>query len=265
MVLPFRHRRGSKQCSRRPLFTIEMNDPLSDHLTLLAFGDFEPLNGNRQPFMTQHNSPRPVTLGLSDLESTKCGTSRQSSTGQSREYLLGAVEQSRFQIVLAKFVLRLIAHLFGQIHSTSEVLMDADRAIGLAAPTEQITQCKVKFGRFWVKPNDINKRVNGPVRFFIKQVVQAPKIRIRKAACLSRLLAQISPRGEPSEREQQRKDQQPPKLKLHRAINRLRQRSRSIDTGRLKRARRLSRLHRIDRTPQSADFAALSKQGGDKG
>ena len=143
--------------------------------------------------------------------------------------------------------------------------MDADRAISLAAPTEQITQCKVKFGRFWVKPNDIDKCVDGPVRFFIKQVVQAPKIRIRKAARLRRLLAQISARSKPSEREQQRKDQQPPKLELHRAINRLRQRSRSIDTGRLKRARRLTRLHRIDGSPQSANLAALSKQGGDNG
>jgi hypothetical protein len=41
--------------------------------------------------------------------------------------------------------------------------MDANRAIGLAATAKQITQSKVKFGRFGVKSNNIDKRVNGAV------------------------------------------------------------------------------------------------------
>ena len=220
-----------------------MNNPLRDDLALFTFGDFEPFDGDRQPFATQCNGPRPVTLGLRDFQSTKCGATRQRSRGQSCEDLLRTVEQSRFQIVLAKFVLRLITHLFSQIHSTSQVFMDANRAIGLATAAKQITQSKVKFGRFGIKPNDIDKRVDGPVRFFVEQMVQAPKIRIRKAPRLLRLLPQISASGEPSKGKQQRKDQQPPKLKLHRAISRLGQKSRSIDAGRWGRARWLPRLH----------------------
>ncbi|MNS76524.1 hypothetical protein D3C72_1100730 [compost metagenome] len=161
------------------------------------------------------NGLLPFLLDFVQLQQHALGRRRVRARHQPAQRLLGAVEQSGAQEVLAQFIERVLALGLGQVRARGQVLMDADRALGLAPAAEQRAQRKVEFGGFRVEPGHLDEGVDGLVRLLVEQEIEALEIRARQCALLADQLAQVEPRRHPAKAKDKRQYQQPPGFKHH--------------------------------------------------
>jgi hypothetical protein len=87
----------------------------------------------------------------------------------------GAVQQAGLQVIHAQLILRMLLLLLRQVGTRQQVLVHADRALGLAAAAEQIAQREVHIGRFRVQPHDLDEGIDGLVGLLVEQEIQALK------------------------------------------------------------------------------------------
>ena len=123
---------------------------------------------------------------------------------------LGAVEQAGFHEVLRERVLRAVTLAAWQVGPVQQVLMNADRALELAAAAEQGAEGEVQLGGVGVVLHGLDKCVDGLVGLFVEQQVQALEDGLRLRALFFAPLPHVDARADPAEREGQRQaDQQP--------------------------------------------------------
>src|SRR5262245_21529780 len=134
---------------------------------------------------------------------------------QSFEHLLSAVEQARLQIVLTELEHRLPALLLREIRTLQQILVHADRAVGLTAPSKEAAEREVEVDRGRVDFDDLDERLDRLVGLLVQQEIEAPEIRTRNAARLRQKLLDIDAGGEPAQAEEDRETDEPPKLKIH--------------------------------------------------
>ena len=116
----------------------------------------------------------PFLFALENFQQGAPGLHAVLGVDQQVERFLGAVQQAGLQVIHAQFVLGVHLLLDRQVRTRQQVLVDADRALGLAAAAEQITERKVHLGRFRVQLDDLDEGVDGLVGLFVQQEIQSP-------------------------------------------------------------------------------------------
>lgn len=158
---------------------------------------------------------RPFLLALEDLQQRAARLHAVRGIDQALEGFLGAVQQAGLQVVHAQFILGVRFLLGRQVRARQQVLVHADGALGLAAAAEQVAQREVHIGRFRVQAHDLDEGVDGLVRLVVQEEVQALEIAARQAARLGHQLADVHPRGDPAQAEENGHAQQPPEFEFH--------------------------------------------------
>ena len=122
------------------------------------------------------------------------------STVQSvdQNFSLGPIQQTGLQEILPEFVQRVLALAGVQVLALGEVLVDADRPIGLAAPPEQVAQREMQLDRLRVDLGDFEEGIDGLVRLLVEQEIQALKIGAWQRTGLMHHLAHVHPRRRPA-------------------------------------------------------------------
>src|SRR5690606_2371446 len=155
---------------------------------------------------------RPVAHHLRDLETMLQRLQSVARALQPLEARLGAIEQPRLEVVLAELEQRLLALPFVEVGALDEVLVDANGAVGLSPPAEQVAECEMQLDRFRIDAHDVDERVDRLVGLLVEQEVQAAEIGVGQAVALhggGRLPGLVA-RREPAQAEEQRNGQQPP-------------------------------------------------------
>ena len=121
---------------------------------------------------------------------------------------LGTIEQAGLHVVLAQCEQRLHALAIGKVVPLHERLVQADRAVDLAAAAEQMAERDLRLEGFLVELRDVQEQLDRLVRLLVEQVVQAAEIGRRQVAdlALAMQLAAAStddPAREGGQREQQ--------------------------------------------------------------
>ena len=104
-----------------------------------------------------------------------CGA-RMSSCHQVGEQRFGAVEQTRAHVVLAQREQRRASLLVAQAGARHEALVQADRAIDLAAAAEQVAERELRLDRVLVDFGDLQEDLDRLVLLLVEQVVQAAEV-----------------------------------------------------------------------------------------
>ena len=135
---------------------------------------------------------------------------------QSIEQLLGAVKKTGAMEVLRELVGRHRSLVRGQRRAIQQVLVHADRALGLALAAEQRAQREVQVDRLRIDLDDFDERFDRLVGLLVQQEVEAAKIGQGQCARLAQKMPDVDARGDPAEREEHDRDrQQPPELEFH--------------------------------------------------
>src|SRR3546814_20773633 len=74
--------------------------------------------------------------------------------------------------------------LVAQVRALHQPLVQADRAVDLATPTEKMPQCNLGLEGVLVQLRDVQEQLDRLVRLFVEQVVQAAAIGRRQPADL---------------------------------------------------------------------------------
>ncbi len=90
--------------------------------------------------------------------------------------------------------------------------MHANRAVGLTAAAEQITQREVQLNRFRVELDDFDKRIDRLVGLLIEQEIQAAEVRTRQVGAFRQQRLEVVACGHPAERKSDGDDKQPPEV-----------------------------------------------------
>src|SRR5512145_133326 len=159
---------------------------------------------------------RPVLLLLIDLEQEAARGHCLASALEPRKELLGAIENARLEVILAKLHLRLQLLLRPEVGAVEEVLMHADRAVVLAAAAEETPEREMQLHGFGVDLDHLDEGFDRLVGLLVQQEVQALEIRARQRARFAHDLLDVDARRHPAQPEEQRKAEQPPVLELHR-------------------------------------------------
>src|SRR5215472_15039907 len=156
----------------------------------------------------------PVLLLLVDLEQglERRGAMRRAL--QLHEHLLGAVEQPRLEVVLAELDHRVQPLLLGEVGPLEEVLVHADRPLGLAAAAERAPQREVQLDRLRIDLDDLDEGLDRLVGLLVQEEVQPPEVGARQAPGLGEKLLDVDARGEPAQPEEQGEPEQPPELEV---------------------------------------------------
>ncbi len=97
-----------------------------------------------------------------------------------------------------------------------QVLVHADRAVDLALAAEQRAEREVQVDRLRIDLDDLDERLDRLVGLLVQQEVEAAEVRQRQRARLAQQVLDVDARGDPAQREEQRRDrQQPPELEVH--------------------------------------------------
>lgn len=128
------------------------------------------------------------------------------------ERFLGAIEQARLQEILSEFVERVIAFRDRQIGAAQQILMHANRAIGLSATAKQIAEREMQFDRFGIELGDFDERIDRLVVLLVEQKIEAAKIRARQIRIFGQQRFQVIAGRHPPQRESDGDDKQPPEV-----------------------------------------------------
>ena len=135
--------------------------------------------------------------------------------------------------------------------------MHADRAVDLALPAEQAAQREVQVDRLRIDLDDLDERLDRLVGLLVQQEIEPAEIRQRQRPRFAQQVLDVDARGEPAQREEQRRDrQQPPELEIHRARMRARAGRRCDRAVIDRRRRREARRPGADRAGIGASSAA---------
>lgn len=74
----------------------------------------------------------------------------------------------------------------------------------------------MQFQGFRIQPRSFEEGLDGLVRLFVEQEIQAAEIGSRQGAGLPHQMLDINPRGDPAHDEKGRERQQPPEIDFHR-------------------------------------------------
>jgi hypothetical protein len=120
---------------------------------------------------------RPIAHHLRNIDAMAQRRGKILTAGrQPLKGLVGPIKESGLQEILSEFEECLLAQCRVDIGPIEQILMDANRAIGLTPAPEKLTQGKVQFDGFRVDPNHINEGVNGTIGLIIQQKIEAPEI-----------------------------------------------------------------------------------------
>src|SRR5690606_15961498 len=86
------------------------------------------------------------------------------------------------QVILAQLVLRMHFLVLRQVRTRQQVLVNADRTLGLATAAKQVTQRKMQFDRFRIQLDDFDEGIDRLVRLLVQQEIQSPEVATRQAA-----------------------------------------------------------------------------------
>src|SRR5260363_93825 len=96
----------------------------------------------------QINGARPVFLNAIYCEQTAVLIRRLCARLQTRQRFFGTIQTPCLQEILSQFIKRVIPLGQRQVSAAEQILMNADRAPGLATAAEQVTKREMKFGGF---------------------------------------------------------------------------------------------------------------------
>src|SRR3990170_6267108 len=159
----------------------------------------------------------PVLLLLVNFEQELERLAPARTVQKAQENFLGAIEQSRTQVVLTELEQCVQALFVAQVGPIEQVLVHADGAFSLAAPPEQAAQGKVQFDRLRIDPDHLDEGLDRLVGLLVEQKIEALEIRARQIARLGKQVLDVDARGQPSQAEEQREGEQPPIFEFHHA------------------------------------------------
>jgi hypothetical protein len=90
-----------------------------------------------------------------------------------------------------------------QIRSGQQALMHADGALHFATTSKQVTEGEVQFCCLWIKLGDLDKCIDGTIRLFIEQKIQAFKVRVWQASRLTEHVTKVKPGSQPTQAKEQ--------------------------------------------------------------
>ena len=159
----------------------------------------------------------PVLFLLEDLQQEAQRLQLEGTAVEASEQFLRAVEQPGAVEILRQLEHRDLTLLGGQIRPIEQVLVHADRAIDLALPSEKIAEREVQVDGLWVDFHDLDERFDRLVRLLVEQEVESSEVGQGQRARLAQQMRDVDARGDPAQREEQRRDrEQPPELEVHR-------------------------------------------------
>lgn len=154
----------------------------------------------------------PFLLDLVDLQQVALRLVLERGPDQLVEDVLGAVKQAGLEEILPEFRERMQAHAFVEIGPVDQILVHADRPLGLAAPAEQVAQREVQFDRLRIDLGHLQEGIDGLVRLLVEQEVESLEIGARQGARFVHHLPDIDASRRPAQPEEQRNEQQLPVL-----------------------------------------------------
>src|SRR5690606_18939385 len=156
-------------------FALELRDQLAHRLAggrLVAAGVLDRL--------------LPVALGLVNADQVAQRLRRPLvEPGEVAEHGLGAVQQAGAHVVLAQRGQRLDLLRVAEVGALRQRLVQADRAVDLAATAEQVVQRDLGLEGVLVQFGDVQEQLDRLVRLLVEQVVQAAEISGRQLADLA--------------------------------------------------------------------------------
>ena len=155
---------------------------------------------------------RPILFDLVDGQQRALRAERVFAGLERAERFLRAIQQARLQEILAEFEQRVIALGDRQVGATQEILMHADRAVGLAAPAKQVAERKVQFDGFGIELRDFDEGVDRLVVLLVEQEVQAAEVRARQIRVFGQQRFQVIAGRHPAQRKRDGNDEQPPEV-----------------------------------------------------
>ena len=153
---------------------------------------------------------QPLFFDLIDLEQVALGFGVKRGAEQLVEHLLGPIQQAGLEVILGQFGEGMQTDLFIEIFPIDQVLVHADRPFGFTTATEQVAERKMQLDGLRIDLGNLEKGIDGLVRLFVEQEIQALKIGARQGARLMHHLAHIHPCRRPAQREKNRDQQQLP-------------------------------------------------------
>ena len=166
----------------------------------------------------------PVARALVQVEQGEPRFGVERRSGERLVGLLGAIEEAGLHVVLRQAVLGLVALGLREIGAAEQVLVDAHRALVLAALSEQVAEREVELGGVRVLLDGFDEGVDRLVVLLVEEQVQALVVDLGRLLALAPVLARVEARGEPAEHEAaaaeaERQPEQPLRVKVHRAAD----------------------------------------------
>ena len=156
----------------------------------------------------------PVVAALGDFQPLPRGGFGVLGPLQPVEAVFGAVDETGLQEVETQFVEGMGTGPIVQVRTVHQVLMHADGAVSLAAPTEQRAQGEVQFAGFGLDAHHVDEGVDGLVGLFVQEQVDATEVGVAHGRG-PLVQAPFTARRHPAQTERQRNGQQPPVFELH--------------------------------------------------
>ena len=97
--------------------------------------------------------------------------------------------------------------------------MHANGTFGLATTTEQTAQCKMQFDGMRVDLDGIDKGLDGAIRLFVEQEIEALEIRTRQRTRLLDQMLDIDACSRPAQSEEERKKQELPVFEFNHLVD----------------------------------------------
>ena len=130
--------------------------------------------------------------------------------------VFGTVEQAGLEVVQRQRMLGALAIGQAEVATREQMVMHPHGAFVLAAAAKQVAQRKVQFGGVRVVLNRFDEGIDGLVLLLVEQEIQTLEIGFRGLAIFKAQLAQIEPRGQPTQAEGQwQTEQDPAQVKVH--------------------------------------------------
>ena len=131
--------------------------------------------------------------------------------GEVGEHGFRAIQQARAHVVLAQGEQRLHLLRIAEVGPLHQPLVQADRAIHLAAPAEQMAERHLRFERVLVEFGDVQEQLDRLVGLFVEQVIEAAEIGRRQATDLGVAMALAAAAADhPTAQRRDRKQQEQP-------------------------------------------------------